>query len=110
MTETKKKPKQQVTSESSADLMYETFSSSNVDNKVLNQEQLKIMDWLKEVQFQKQLIGGINEQDVWKKIQQLNELYEAALKAERIRYDALLKKQSLESNSTTLLDVLKKGN
>ena len=37
--------------------------------------------------------GGVNEADVWKKIAELNALYEAALSAERARYDALLKEQ-----------------
>ena len=36
-------------------------------------------------------MGGVNEADVWKNIAELNELYEAELAAERIRYDVLLK-------------------
>ena len=45
----------------------------------------------KEERFKKTILGGVNEADVWKKIAELNELYEAELAAERIRYDVLLK-------------------
>lgn len=61
--------------------------------KILNHEQKKIADWLKTVRFRKQFIGGVDEQDVWAKIEELNEMYEKALSAERARYDALLAKQ-----------------
>lgn len=46
--------------------------------------------WLKQVRFKKCLLGGVSEKDVWRKINELNSLYEAALSAERIRYDALI--------------------
>lgn len=59
-------------------------------NKILNHEQQKIAEWLRKVKFRKKLVGGVNEEDVWQKIEQLNEMYEAALSAERARYDALL--------------------
>lgn len=62
-------------------------------NKVLNHEQQKIAEWLKTVKFRKQTFGGVSERDVWDKIEQLNEMYEAALSAERARYDALLARQ-----------------
>lgn len=53
-------------------------------------KQQAIAGWLEQVQFKKQLIGGVSEQDVWKKVSELNALYEDLLKAERIRYDTLL--------------------
>lgn len=56
----------------------------------LSREQKKIAQWLKQVKFRKTLFGGVSERDVWKKIGELNELYETALVAERARYDALL--------------------
>ena len=59
----------------------------------LNHEQQRIQERLKQVRFQKTVFGGVNEADVWKKIAELNALYEAALSAERARYDALLKEQ-----------------
>lgn len=56
----------------------------------LNHEQERIRKWLKQIYFKKTTFGGVNEADVWKKIAELNSLYEAALSAERARYDALL--------------------
>lgn len=46
--------------------------------------------WLKQVRFKRCLFGGVSETDVWRKINELNSLYEAALSAERARYDALI--------------------
>lgn len=56
----------------------------------LNHEQARIQEWLKQVSFKRVNFGGVEEADVWKKIAELNTLYEAALSAERARYDALL--------------------
>lgn len=56
----------------------------------LNHEQVRIQEWLKQVRFKRVSFGGVEEADVWKKIAELNTLYEAALSAERARYDALL--------------------
>ncbi len=58
--------------------------------EALNHEQARIHQWLKQVRFRKSTFGGVEEADVWKKIAELNGLYEAALSAERARYDALL--------------------
>ncbi len=60
----------------------------------LNHEQERLQKWLKEVRFKPQAFGGVSEADVWKKIAELNTLYEAALSAERARYDALLAEQA----------------
>lgn len=69
----------------------------------LNHEQQRIADWLTTVRFRKRLLGGIDENDVWKKLEQLNNMYESALSAERARYDALLAKQKQD-----LMNVFKK--
>lgn len=61
------------------------------DGQLLSDEQLNIRKWLKEVRFKKKLFGGVSEADVWKKIAELNEHYEAALTAERVRYNVLMK-------------------
>ena len=71
----------------------QSLKSEESKAEVLSKEQLEIIDCLQNVKFQKKLIGGVNEQDVWKKIHQLNEKFEAALKAERVRYDVLLQEQ-----------------
>lgn len=56
----------------------------------LSREQMKIARWLKKLKFHKVLFGGIREQEVWKRMGELNALYEAALVAERARCDALI--------------------
>ena len=54
------------------------------------QEEQRIAQWLKKVRFRRQIFGGVSERDVWKKIGELNAMYQQALVAERARYDALL--------------------
>lgn len=56
----------------------------------LNREQKRMIAWLRKVRFKKRLFGGVSERDVWKKIEELNGLFNQALIAERARYDALL--------------------
>ena len=56
----------------------------------LSAEQEKLRAWFRTVHFRKNLFGGINERQLWKKLDELNHLYEEALIAERARYDALL--------------------
>lgn len=72
--------------------MKKTTQTAN-DQQPLNHEQEKIRAWLRQVRFRKTIVGGVSEADVWKKIGELNELYESALAAERARYDALLKER-----------------
>lgn len=59
----------------------------------LNREQKRMITWLRKVRFKKKLFGGVSERDVWKKIEELNSMYNLALIAERARYDALLQEQ-----------------
>ena len=63
---------------------------NTVTAEPLNHEQERIQKWLKQVHFKRAFFGGVDEADVWKKIAELNSMYEAALSAERARYDALL--------------------
>lgn len=63
------------------------------DIQPLNREQKRIIAWLRRVRFKKKLFGGVSERDVWKKIEELNSMYNLALIAERARYDALLQQQ-----------------
>ena len=63
----------------------------------MNAEEQKIAEFLQQVRFKKQLAGGVSEQDVWRKITELNELYKNALIAEHARYDALLEQQKKET-------------
>ncbi len=55
-----------------------------------NENIKKIADWLEKISFRKQFFGGLSENDVWKKINELNQMYQATLEAERIRYNTLL--------------------
>lgn len=89
MVETDYNPMQHLTSETSEDVN----DQHALEADALYREQLQIINWIKEVRFRKQFFGGVNEQDVWKKIETLNEMYDAALKAERVRYDVLLEQQ-----------------
>ena len=49
-----------------------------------------IVTWIRKLKFKKKIFGGVDEDDVLKKIGELNSLYETALLNERARYDALL--------------------
>ena len=100
MTENNKNSNKEFDSKSSAE--------TDLDLEILKPEQEKIIDWLEKVKFQKKFIGGVDEQDVWKKIHELNEMYEAALKAERIRYDILLKEQKIKYESNPRIYALEK--
>lgn len=50
----------------------------------------EIAEWLDKVRFRKKFFGGLDEQDLWKKIDELNTMYQAALEAEMVRYDTLI--------------------
>lgn len=73
----------------------------------LNHEQVKIINWLKNVNFEKKLVGGVAEEDVWKKIYELNEMYEMALKLERTRYDVLLEEEKKKRGLYTPIENIK---
>lgn len=51
----------------------------------LSQTEL-LVDWLRKVRFKRRLFGGVDEKDVWKKIDELNTFYETALQIERARF------------------------
>ena len=59
----------------------------------MSREMRRIAQWLKQVRFRRQPLGGVSERDVWRRIGELNDMYRAALTAERARYDALLERQ-----------------
>lgn len=68
----------------------------------LNIEQERILNWLKTVRFKKNTFGGVVEADVWKKLAELNSMYNSALMAERVRYDALLEKAKADLNNSDI--------
>ena len=56
----------------------------------INFEHERMAEWIKRLKFRRKLFFGLDERDVWKKLSQLNDMYETSLRAERARYDALL--------------------
>lgn len=63
--------------------------SDSAERAASSREMRRIAQWLKKTKFRRALFG-VSEKDVWKKLAELNEMYKAALVAERARYDALL--------------------
>lgn len=55
-----------------------------------NPEFQNIALWLNSVKFKKKAVGGLDPDDVWKKIEELNSLYENALVAERVRCNMMI--------------------
>ena len=68
-------------------------AEKNIEVRALNHEHEKLLHWLQTVKFRRVLFGGVDEAQVWKKLEELDRLYAAALGAERARYDALLEEQ-----------------
>ncbi len=61
-----------------------------------NSEMDRVAAFLASVKFKKRVFGGLDPADVWKKIDELNSLYENAIVAERARYDLLLRLRDRE--------------
>ena len=66
--------------------------TSSDERVPLNHAHEQILRYLQKVRFRKSLFG-VSEPDVWRKLEELNDLYDAAISAERARYDALLAEQ-----------------
>lgn len=62
-----------------------------------NAEYDKIAAYLSGVKFRKKAFGGVDPADVWKKIEELNALYENALVAERARCNLLIRQARLST-------------
>ena len=62
-------------------------------DEIQKQELGKIVSWLKTLKFKKKLFGGVDEADVWKKMDELNKMYEQVFEEERLRYDLLLEER-----------------
>ena len=60
------------------------------EGECISREQQEILEWLRKVKFRKKLLGGVDEVQLWKKLEELYGLYANAIRAERARYDALL--------------------
>ena len=71
----------------------EMEESMETESCAVNREHEKMIRWLQTVKFRRVLFGGIDEAQLWKKLEELDRLYEAALREERARYGALLDAQ-----------------
>lgn len=52
--------------------------------------QQKIARWLKTMKLRPVMLGGVSEKQVWKRIGELNAMYQEMLAIERARYEMLL--------------------
>ena len=55
-----------------------------------------IAEFIDKMKFQKSLFGGVNEQSVWKKIDDLNNEYKSVFDEQEIKYRTLLEERDLE--------------
>ncbi len=69
------------------------------ENKKEIFENEELLEWLQTVRFRKVFLGGLDERDVWKKIQELNGFYEAVVRDERARYDAIIEEHKKACNA-----------
>ena len=83
---------------------------AGAEESCISPEQEAIIQWFRTVKFRKNLLGGVDEAAMWKKLEELYALYEAAIRAERTRYNVLLEQQtgSLPLD-TTKVDSCAKG-
>ena len=76
------------------------------EERCISPEQEAIIQWFRTVKFRKNLLGGVDEAAMWKKLEELYALYEAAIRAERTRYNVLLEQQTgslpLEAEPTAM--------
>ena len=67
---------------------------SGAEESCISPEKEAIIQWFRTVKFRKNLLGGVDEAAMWKKLEELYALYEAAIRAERTRYNVLLEQQT----------------
>lgn len=63
----------------------------------MGEAQRRIGDYLRKLRFKRALFG-VSERDVWRRLAEVNELFQQALIAERARYEALLEAQGTSRN------------
>ena len=71
---------------------------AGAEESCISPEQEAIIQWFRTVKFRKKLLGGVDEAAMWKKLEELYALYEAAIRAERTRYNVLLEQQTGSRN------------
>ena len=55
-----------------------------------------IAEFIEKMKFQKSLFGGVDEQSVWKKIDDLNNEYKSVFDEQETKYRTLLEERDLE--------------
>ena len=55
-----------------------------------------IAEFINKMKFRKSLIGGVDEQSVWKKIEDLNNEYKSVFDEQETKYRTLLEERDLE--------------
>lgn len=71
---------------------------AGAEESCISPEQEAIIQWFRTVKFRKNLLGGVDEAAMWKKLEELYALYEAAIRAERTRYNVLLETSPSKPN------------
>lgn len=56
----------------------------------------EIAAWLKELKFRKKWVGGVDEADVWRKLEELQSQYQSAFDAQAQRASALIAERDAE--------------
>jgi hypothetical protein len=56
----------------------------------------EIAEWLKGLKFRKTIFGGVDEANVWHKLDELQAQYQSAFDAQAERYQALLDERDAE--------------
>ena len=84
-----KQQKRQNRSAKTEHTLPETGTETDINRRAVNREHEKLIQWFRTVKFRKVLIGGVDEAQIWKKLEELNKLYEAAISAEPVSYTHL---------------------
>lgn len=56
----------------------------------------EIAEFIKKMRFRKSLFGGVSENSVWKKIDDLNNEYKSVFDAQEVKYQTLLEERDQE--------------
>ena len=66
-----------------------------------------IAELFKTLRFRKQIVGGVSEIDVWKKLNKIQEEYRSAYEIQQERYEARL--QERDEETASLREQISKG-
>ena len=67
---------------------------AGAEESCISPEQEAIIQWFRTVKFRKNLLGGVDEAAMWKKLEELYALYETVLLFERTRIELLVEQQT----------------